>query len=848
LSIADCRFHDLRLRKKLAIADWQLEITIMENLFKDIRFGVRMLAKRPAVTLVAVLTLALGIGANTAIFSGVSAFLMRPLPVPEPDRLVRPLEMTEDRGTTDEMSYPDFLDYRNQATSIVDLAAEDMIQVAIDAENQNDVIWGQVVSANYFDVVQVKPTMGRSFLPDEDKAVGASPVVVLGHGFWQRRMGSDPNVVGKTVQLNNRAYQVIGVAPQSFSGTKFALAMDFWVPISMAEELRRNENILADRGSHWMNVIGRLKPGVSLAQASAEMSAIGARLNQAYPDDRASNTFVKVLGEVDGRWEEMGNAFKSGGAIAMAIVGLILLIACANVANLMLARAAARRKEIGIRLALGASRGRLVRQLLTESMILSLVGGGLGLLLAFWVTDLMEGFIPVLEYNVINDFFAIDSRALIFTLIISLGTGIVFGLAPAWHSSNPDVVPVLKGDPEAAQRGKRRAFGLRNMLVVAQVALSLVVLVCGGLFIKSFRKAQTMDPGFDNANGLIVSLSPTLVGYDEEQARNFYRQIIERVTHVPGVEAAALTRTMPLGDSSNSTGPILKEGETLQRGSAGRVIMTNIVGSGYFKTMQIPILDGRDFDDRDTQKSQTVVIVNQKMAQTLWPGESAVGKRIFIGADSRDALEVVGVVKTGKYRNLAEDPKPFFYYAMGQLRPRTMAMVMRASVDPRSLVGAIRAEVQALDRRVPVYAVKTMDEHKTYALWAPNMAASFSLAFGVVAILLSAVGLYSVMAYVVSQRTREVGIRMALGANRADVLKMITRQGMKLAVVGVGIGLVMALALAQVLSSLLIGVSGYDVTTFIVVPTLLVAVALLACYLPARRATKVDPLVALRYE
>jgi predicted permease len=758
------------------------------------------------------------------------------------------MEIAEDRGIADEFSYPDYVEYRNQSTSYTGLVAEDMMQVAIDAENQNDVIWGQVVSANYFDVLQVKPVVGRTFLPNEDKTLGANAVVVLSNSFWQRRLASDPNIVGKSVQLNNRAYQVIGVTPEYFVGTKFALALDFWVPISMAEELRRNPGILSERGSHWMNVIGRLKPGVSVEQASAEATAIAARLNQSFPDERANTTRAMVLSEVDGRWAELGTVFKSGGAIAMAIVGLILLIACANVANLMLARAAARRKEIGIRLALGANRARLVRQLLTESLLLSIAGGSLGLLLAFWVTDLMEGFIPVLEYNVVKNFFALDLRALLFTLIVSLATGLVFGLAPAWHSSNPDVVPVLKGDPEDAQRGKRRAFGLRNVLVVAQVALSLVVLVCGALFIKSFRKAQTMDPGFGNANGLIVSLSPTLVGYEDEQARSFYRQLLERVSHVPGVEDAAYTRTLPLGDSSNSTGPVLAEGETLERGTSGRNIMTNIVGLGYFKTMQIPFVEGRDFDDRDTPKTQRVIIIDQEMADIFFKSKSAIGKRIFIGSDSRDSLEVVGVVKTGKYRNLAEDPKPFFYYSMDQLRPRTMMLVIRPSIDPRSLVGAVRNEVQALDRRVPVFAVKTMPEHKTYALWAPNMAASFSLAFGVVAILLSAVGLYSVMAYVVSQRTREVGIRMALGANRTDVLKMITRQGMRLAAVGLVIGLLLALALARVLSFLLIGISGYDVTTFILVPVLLAAVALVACYLPARRATKVDPLIALRYE
>jgi predicted permease len=819
----------------------------MENLIKDIRYGVRMLMKNPGVTLVAVVTLALGIGANTAIFSGVNAFLMRPLSVPNAAELIRPLEV-DAGGLGDELSYPDYLDYSTQSTSFTGLAAEDMISAAVDAENQSDVIWGQVVSANYFDVLQVKPVLGRTFLPDEDKTLGANNVVVLSHSFWQRRLAADPNIVGKTVQLNNRGYQVIGVAPQTFVGTKFALALDFWTPMSMAEELRRNPGILADRGSHWMNVIGRLKPGVSLAQASAEINAIAARLNQAYPDARAGNTQAKVMTEVEGRWEDLGGVFKSASAIAMAIVGLILLIACANVANLMLARAAGRRKEIGIRLALGANRARLVRQLLTESMLLSIAGGGLGLLLAFWVTDLMEGFVPVLEYNVIPNFFALDSRALVFTLIISLATGLVFGLAPAWNSSNPALVPVLKGEIEGAKRRRLKAFGLRNVLVVAQVALSLVVLVCGGLFIKSFRKAQTMDPGFDNANGLVLSLSPTLVGYEDEKARQFYKQVLERVSYVPGIEAVSFARTLPLGDSSNSNGPILREGETLPKGTPGRVIMTNVISPGYFRTMQIPILEGRDFEDRDAAKSQRVVIVNQKMAETLWPGESAVGKRITIGIENRDLWEVVGVVKTGKYRTLAEDTKPFFYYSIGQRRPSPMLMVVRGNVDPRSLVGAVRTEVQAIDRRVPLSGVKTMDQHKTYALWAPNMAASFSVAFAVVAILLSAVGLYSVMAYVVSQRTREVGIRMALGANRNDVMKMITRQGMRLAAIGVVIGLLLSLALAQVLSSLLIGISGYDVTTFILVPVLLATVALVACYLPARRATKVDPLVALRYE
>ena len=820
----------------------------MNNILKDLRYAIRMLIKTPGVTLVAVITLALGIGANTAIFSSVSAFTSRPLPVPKPDQLIRPVEIAEDRGTADNFSYPDFVDYRNQSTVFSGLCAEDMVQVAIDTQEQNDVIWGQIVSGNFFDMLQIKPVMGRAFAPDEDGAPGAHPVVVLGHSLWQRRFASDPNIVGKTLRLNNRQFQVIGVAPESFKGTKFGLSMDFWAPMAMVGELSGSADLLTSRDSHWLTILGRLKPGVGVSQASAEMNAISLRLNQAYMDERSNNTQAKVVTEIDGRWGEAATVIKTGGMLAMAIVALVLLIACANVANLLLARAAARRKEIGIRLALGASRARLIRQLLTESLLLSLIGGGLGLLLANWMTDLMQGFIPVLQYNVVEDFFALDSRALMFTLVISVATGIVFGLAPAWNSSNPDVVPVLKGGSGIVEKGRTRRVTLRSSLVVAQVALSLVVLVCAGLFIKSFRKAQQMDPGFDTKNAVLMTLNPPLVGYDNDRTRNFYQQITERARSIPGVEAVALTRLMPLGDSSNSNGPVLKEGETLARGSAGRDITTNVISPDYFKAMQIPIMEGRDFDDRDREKTQRVVIVNQRMAQVLWPNESAVGKRIFIGADSHDPLEVVGVVKTGKYRTLAEDPRMFFYYPLSQRRPGIMTMVMRTNGDPRNFVGALRHEVQQLDRAVPMSAVKTMEQHMTWPLWGPSLAATLALAFGVIALLLSSIGLYSVMAYVVSQRTKEVGIRMALGASRHDVLKMITSQGMRLAIVGAGLGLVLALLLAKVMSSLLIGVSGYDITTFVIVSVVLSVVAFVASYLPARRATKVNPLIALRYE
>jgi predicted permease len=820
----------------------------METLIQDIRFGIRGLLKNPGVTLVAVLTLALGIGANAAIFSGVSAFLFRPLPVPQADRLARPLEVTEDRGNTDELSYPDFVEYRDQNSVFTGIAAEDMVQVAFGTQEANDVIWGQVVSGNYFDVLKVQPVMGRSFLPEEDKVPGAAPVVIISYKLWENRLGSDPAVVGKTVAFNGRPYTVIGVAPDFFKGTKFALVMDFWVPMMMAEELRRDPGLLASRGSHWMNTIARLKPGISFAQATAEMSAIAERLNQAYPNERANSTRAMVATEIDGRWEEAALVVKSGSAIAMAIVGLVLLIACANIANLLLARAAARRREIGIRLALGASRARLVRQLLTESLLLAVLGGGFGLLFAYWVTHLMQGFIPVLPYNVVSDFFNLDSRALLFTLIVSLATGLIFGLAPAWHTSSPDVVPVLKGNLTAATTGKRRRATLGNTLVIAQVALSIVVLVCAALFVRSFRNAQQMDPGFSASNMLMVSLNPRLINYDEVQTKAFFDRIMDASASLPGVQAVSVARLAPLGDSSNSNGPILKEGEQLPPGAAGRDIMTNVVSPGHFKTLEIPIIEGRDFDDRDRKDTQRTIIVNQRMAEMLWPNETAIGKRIFIGSDSRDGLEVVGVVKTGKYRSLAEDPRPYFYYPMAQRGPAGMILMIRTSSDPRNLVEPVRNQVRAIDRRMPVFAIKTMTEHMTFALWAPEMAATLSIAFGLVALLLSAVGLYSVMAYVVSQRTRELGIRLALGARRGDVLRMVTGDGMSLAAIGITIGLILAFLLVRVLSSVLIGMSAYDAVTFLVVPLMLAMVALIASLVPARRATKVDPLVALRYE
>jgi predicted permease len=821
----------------------------MRTLWQDVRYGLRVLWKGKGFTAVAVLTLALGIGANTAIFSGVSAFVLRPLPgTGHPDQLVSLFETEmHGGGGYNDFSYPDYVDYRDQSGVFDGLVAQDMVQAALSDREQSDVVWGQLVTGNFFDALQVRMQQGRGFLPEEDATPGTHPVVVLGQDLWRNRFGADTEIIGKTISLNGHPFTVVGVAPKEFTGSKWALGMEFWVPLMMREQVTGGgPGWMTNRGNHWLQLMARLKPGVTTEQASAALTTIAARLEQAHPDERGKDVKVLVMPEPEGRWQEMSNIVRLSSGLALGVVGLVLLIACANVANLMLARAVVRRREIGIRLALGAGRWRVVRQLLTESVLLSLMGGGLGLILAFWMTDAMTAFFPSIAYSIVLNV-APDTRALVFTLAVSALTGIVFGLAPALQASKPELVPVLKGESQRA--GRARRFSLRNLLVVAQVALSLVVLVCAGLFVQSFRHAKLIDPGFASRNVVTASVNPGLFGYTKEQGRDFYRRLVERVRAQPGVEGASVAYLLPLGDSSSWWGPIYSADQPPPPPGQGMDAPINIVGPGYFESLQIPLLQGRDFNERDRAGVEPeAAIINETMARKLWPGENPIGKRLLIGRTKPDALEVVGVAKDGKYRSLGESPRPFLYVSVDQTYNSGMSLVVRSPGDEAAVVAGIREAVKSLDARMPLYNVKTMGQHLTWAFWAQNMAASLSTAFGLLALALAATGLYGVIAYTVAQRTHEIGIRVALGAQGRDILRLVLGQGMALTLVGLALGLAAAFVLTRLIESLLYGVSATDPATYILVGLLLALVALAACLVPARRATKVDPMVALRYE
>ncbi|HZS04926.1 MAG TPA: ABC transporter permease [Blastocatellia bacterium] len=825
----------------------------MGTLFQDLRFGLRMLARRPGFTATAVLALALGIGANSTIFNLVNALLLRPLPVVRPDEIVA--VYTSDYSSTEygTSSYPDYVDFRDRNGVFAGLVAYQATPFSLNTGGANERAFGEIVSGNYFTVLGVRPAPGRGFLPEEDITPGAQPVVVISHKLWQQRFGGDPGVVGRIVKLNGHPFTVVGVAPEKYSGLTRGLAADLWVPAMMMEQALPGSRNLVERGSRGFSVMGRLKPGVTLAQAQADFRVIAEQLFKAWPQEwtniRKESRVITLLPESEAR---VMPGFRKPliifMALLMTVVGLVLLIACANVANLMLARATARRREIAVRLSLGASRGALIRQLLTESLLLSLAGGGVGLLLAAWGADLLMAFKPPMQMPIEIDL-RTDWRVLGFTFGISLLTGILFGLAPALAASKPDLVAALKEGEGMAGHGRTR---LRGAFVVAQVALSLLLLVGAGLFLRSLGNASAIDPGFDPDNLLAMTMDLQLQGYDRARGKNFSRQLLDRVRAVPGVEAATLAEYLPLNLDGARRG-ITIEGYTPRPGESTEVGSVT-VAPGYFETLRLPVLRGRSFGGQDREGAPGVVMVNEAFARRYWPGQDPLGKRIRMGAmrggnsDELPALEVIGVVKDGKYVTLGEGATPFFYLNLAQGYDPAPTLIVRTRGNPTDYLPAVRNVVAALDDSLPLFDVKTMREHLGLALLPARLAGTILGIFGLVALVLAASGIYGVMSYSVARRTREIGIRMALGAGRGDVLRLIVGQGMKLVVIGTAIGLVAALALGRLLGSLLYGLSPADPLTFAGMVLLLAGVALAACWIPARRATKTDPMIALRYE
>ena len=816
----------------------------MGSLLKDIRFAFRRLLKSPGFTLTAVASLALGVGANTAIFSLVNTALLRPLPARQPERLVS-LAVSGEGGSMLAFSYPAYRDFRERSGETLDgLFATRLAPMSLSRGGDNQRIWGYLVTGNYFDVLGVAAARGRTLQPEDDAAPLASPVAVISHASWRHRFGSDPDIVGRELVVNGRPFRVVGVAPEGFKGTELVYTPEVWVPVMMQEWIEPANAWLERRTTQNIFVTGRLRDGVTHEQAEASLNLLAAQLAREHPrEEEWKKITLMPPGFII---PQLRGAFLSFAAVLMGVVGLVLLLACVNLASLLLARGAARRKEIAICLALGAGRGRLVRQLLTESVMLALAGGAAGLFLAVWIIDLVAAFKPPIDVPVWIDL-AVDWRVMLFALAASVATALVFGLAPALQATRPELVPALKD--LGAQSGRSRSR-LRGGLVVAQVALSLVLLLAAGLALRALGRLQTTSPGFEVAGGLVLSYDLGQMGYDKARGQQFHRQAVERVRALPGVRAASLTDLFPLSLNYSSS-DFHAEGQPAARGANAPQAMVASVGPDYFAAMGAPLVAGRDFAPADGGEAPRVVIVNETLARRYFPGpgpDAAVGRRLSFEGPEGPYAQIVGVARDGKYWTLGESPQPFVYFPLAQSYSSSATMVVRAEGDPAALARAVRGAIGQLDSGLPLYDVKTVEEHLSLALFPARVAAMLLGAFGLLALALAAVGVYGVVSYAAAQRTREIGVRMALGAQRWDVLRLVGGRGLLLVAAGIALGLGAALALTRFMASLLYGVSATDPGVFTLVVLLLGSVALLACYVPARRATRVDPMEALRHE
>lgn len=805
---------------------------------QDLRFAFRMLAKSPLFTGIVVLTLALGIGLNAAVFSMVDALLLRPLPgVRAADELVQ-LYRTYPGMTYGSNSIPHFWDVRARSTDVFSgVAAWSFATMSVTTTDRPTALLAQMVSADFFTVLGAPSVLGRTFVPAEDEGRGAHPVAVLSDGGWRNYFGADPNIIGRMIPVNGRNVEIIGVTAPGFRGPQPLVDPNLWMPLMQLEQVRPGSGRDFERRStNYMDVVARLRPGVSVAQANARLATISTALASEFPDAYENSGINLVLQSEAGIHPTMRGAQVGLSAVVMVVVVMLLLIACVNVANLFLARARDRAREMAIRLALGARRSALVRQLLVESLLFSLVAGVVGLLVATWTIGIVNGVRLPMDVDFQPDL-RLSPLVLAFSLGITVLTGVLFGLAPALQATRPALIPALKGEAPAGASRSRTSKGL----VVAQMALSIVLLISAGLFLANLRNATAIDKGFVAGSMLLAELDPALQGYSRARTEEFYRLLKERLEANPAIQSVATTDQVPLGLGSSDSGVEIP-GYTPTE-NEGMSILYARVRPGYFRTMGIPLIQGREFTVQDDSNAVRAMVVNQRFVDRFWAGEDAVGRTFRRGG--RDHT-VIGVVPTGKYRRLGEDPEAFMWMTPAQSWESSAVLLIRTTTDPAALIGFLRSEVAALDPNLPVSSIRTMDKHLGISLLPARLTGAALGVFGILGLLLASVGMYGVMAYSVSQRTREIGIRMAIGAAARDVVRLVMRQGMTLVLLGTVIGLGGAVAASRLLAGVLYGDNSLDLTTFTLVPLVLIGVAALATFAPARRAATVDPAITLR--
>jgi predicted permease len=808
----------------------------MRALLKDLQYGIRMLIKNPAFTVVAVLSLALGIGANTTVFTLLDAVMLRSLPVRNPDQIVQIATREAPGEPHYDFSYPLYAGLRDHNDVFSGMLAYTDTSLGLTAGDQTEQIRGEFVSANYFSVLGIQTTLGSAFAPDDERA-GAPRVAVISYNLWQRRLNGEPSALQKTIVVNGRTFAVAGVAPKNFFGMLRGQQTDVWMTLPHNADFEGNPRLLTSDQVSWLNLAGRLKPGTTIEQAQARLTTLLPGLSE---DARQSGKWTAALFRASGGnaayVAELGRPLK----LLLIAVGLILTIACANVAGLLFARARARAREIGIRLSLGATRWRIIRQLLVESVLLAFAGGALGYLMAVWTSGLASG-LRTRAGGDLNLDVAPNARVFLFTLLVSVLTVLLFGLVPALRTSRVHLVPVLKGESNGFffPRGP----SLHSLLVISQISLSLVLLAGAGVFLRSFWKLQSIERGFIGDNVLAMSLNMNLQGFDDQRGQNLYAAALERLSAFPGIQSASLASALPVSMAgsrmerpANGTQPAVPEYVSIDIIS---------ISPRFFETTGLPLIKGRDFRLIDSEKSEQVIIVNESMARKFWPGEDPVGRAFNDGSNT---FEVVGVAGDTKYRNLREEPRLAMYQPLSQSYRPSMNLLVRTANDPTKLAPAIKSQLHSIEPGLTIFNVRTLLEHVGRSLYVERLESLLLILFGLLALMLTMIGIYGVIAYSVAQRTREVGIRIALGAQRQDVLKLILIKGLTLVAWGSGLGLIGCYWLSRLVSSQLYGVSANDPATLASAALILIAVALIASYLPARRATKVDPLVALRYE